>query len=68
MNMMNTLHFSGTESKLKRLSDIPKIKCAKKTISILPLMNNKKLSFINSKNYKNKKEEFHKIRALTIDK
>ena len=64
-NMLNTLHFSGTESKLKRLADIPKIKCSKKIVSIFPIMNNKKLSFINSNSLKN--EEFHKNRALTLN-
>ena len=65
-NILNSLHFSGTESKLKRLTDIPRIKCSKKIVSIFPMMNNKKLSFINTNSHNN--EEFHKNRALTINK
>ena len=65
-NLMNTLHFSGTESKLKRLNDVPNIKCIKKTIAILPLMHNNKLSSINHSS--SKKEEFHKKRTLTLNK
>ena len=64
--MMNTLQCSGDDSKLKRVIDIPKIKCYKKTKEILPLMINTKLSFINKNSQK--KEESHKNRALTINK
>ena len=66
INKMNTLHFSGTESKLKRLSDIPKIRFAKKNIAILPLMSNEKLNFISKNARKN--EDIHKFRSLTINK
>lgn len=60
----NTLHFSGTESKIKKLIDIPKIN-SKKKISIFPIMNNKKLNYINSNNEKN--EDIYKNRVLTIN-
>jgi len=65
INMMNSLHFSGTESKLYKISDISNIKQNKKTIDFLPLMKNKKLSFINTEL---KNEDFHRTRALTINK
>ena len=64
--MMNTLQCSVDDSKRKRINNIPRIKCVKKTKAILPLMINEKLRCIN-KNLQNN-EESHKIRALTLNK
>ena len=65
-SLTNTLHFSGTEYKLKKINDIPSIpsiKYIKKNFAVLPLMHTNKLSLINLKN-----EDSNKNRAITVDK
>ena len=59
----NTLHFSGTESKFKKVNDIPNIKYIKKNVALFPLMHNNKINCIIPKN-----EDLNKNRALTLNK
>ena len=59
----NTLHFSGTESKFKKVNDIPNIKYIKKNVALFPLMHNNKINCNIPKN-----EDLSKNRVLTLNK